>query len=120
MICTMTGLVIVVTGVYDKTDPVHGELFARLIDADKDGAATDGSKALERRTVSWFPWVLCVAVILFCLLHHDLLVLLRRTLLVAPVRFVGRLAGLSSFIFLMFVVLGARGHGPERARLLRL
>ncbi len=56
LICTMTGLVIVITGVYENPE------FAGLVAAD-DGAALT-SRAL--RTVSWwFPYVLCLAVMLF-------------------------------------------------------
>jgi AGCS family alanine or glycine:cation symporter len=56
VVCTMTGLVIVVTGVYEQ--PEHAELVAN-----NDGAALT-ARALE--TVSgWFPLVLCLAVILF-------------------------------------------------------
>ncbi len=58
VICTMTGLVIVITGVFDKTNPE----FTQLI-LDKDGAAMT-SKAFAS-AVSWFPWILCVAVVLF-------------------------------------------------------
>lgn len=58
VICTMTGLVIVITGVYDKSNPV----YAKFIDGD-DGAALT-SLAFES-TISWFPWILCLAVFLF-------------------------------------------------------
>ena len=56
VICTMTGLVIVVTGAYN--DPQYADLVA-----EHDGAALT-SKALGA-TVSWFPWVLCLAVVMF-------------------------------------------------------
>ncbi len=58
VICTMTGLVIVVTGVYDQGNPVYQDLIAA-----ENGAALT-SLALES-TVWWFPWILCVAVFLF-------------------------------------------------------
>ena len=58
VICTMTGLVIVITGVYDKSNPA----YAKFIDGD-DGAALT-SLAFES-TISWFPWILCLAVFLF-------------------------------------------------------
>jgi AGCS family alanine or glycine:cation symporter len=58
VICTMTGLVIVITGVYDKSNPV----YAKLIESD-DGAALT-SLAFEG-VISWFPWILCLAVFLF-------------------------------------------------------
>lgn len=56
VICTMTGLAIVITGAYN--DPA----YADLIEA-KNGAALT-SEAFGG-VVSWFPWVLCLAVILF-------------------------------------------------------
>lgn len=62
VICTMTGLVIVITGVYDKTDPVNGMEYAKLIDAERGAALT--SLAMGS-VVSWFPWILCLAVFLF-------------------------------------------------------
>ncbi|MEX2118381.1 MAG: alanine/glycine:cation symporter family protein [Pirellulales bacterium] len=58
VVCTMTGLVIVITGAYDRSVP----LFADLIDT-KQGAALT-SRAFETQ-VSWFPWLLCVTVFLF-------------------------------------------------------
>ncbi|NQU25160.1 MAG: alanine:cation symporter family protein, partial [Candidatus Nealsonbacteria bacterium] len=56
VICTMTGLVIVITGVYDN--PAFAEMVAA-----KDGAALT-TKAFGS-VVSWFPWILCTAVVLF-------------------------------------------------------
>jgi AGCS family alanine or glycine:cation symporter len=56
IICTMTGLVIVITGAYDNPE------YAQLI-ADENGAALT-SRAFEG-VVSWFPWILCLAVFLF-------------------------------------------------------
>ncbi len=56
VICTMTGLVIVITGAFDN--PAYAQLIA-----DKDGAALT-AKAFES-TVSWFSWILCIAVVLF-------------------------------------------------------
>ena len=58
VICTMTGLVIVITGAFDAANPEYSDLIAA-----KDGAALT-SKALQS-VVGWFPWVLCVAVVLF-------------------------------------------------------
>jgi len=58
IICTMTGLVIVITGAYDSSNPAYTQLIA-----EKDGAALT-AKAFES-TVSWFPWVLSIAVVLF-------------------------------------------------------
>ncbi len=58
VICTMTGLVIVITGVYDQGNPVYGE----LITAENGAALT--SLAFES-AVWWFPWILCAAVFLF-------------------------------------------------------
>jgi AGCS family alanine or glycine:cation symporter len=58
VICTMTALVIVVTGAYDSTNPE----FAPFI-ADNNGAALT-SQAFKT-TISWFPYVLSIAVVLF-------------------------------------------------------
>jgi len=58
VICTMTGLVIVITGAYDSSNPAYTQLIA-----DKDGAALT-AKAFES-TLDWFPWILSVAVVLF-------------------------------------------------------
>ncbi len=57
IICTMTALVIVITGVYDP----NGQ-FADLIAANKGAALT--SEAF-RSVLSWFPYVLSVSVTLF-------------------------------------------------------
>lgn len=56
IVCSMTGLVIVITGVYEQ--PEHADLVAN-----HDGAALT-SLALET-THSWFPLILCLAVVLF-------------------------------------------------------
>jgi AGCS family alanine or glycine:cation symporter len=59
VICTMTGLVIVITGVYDANQfPEYADLVAR-----DDGAALT-SRALSTVS-SWFPLVLCLSVVLF-------------------------------------------------------
>lgn len=59
VICTMTGLVIVITGAYDKVQfPEH----AALIDGNQGAVLT--SKAFAT-TFVWFPKVLAVAVVLF-------------------------------------------------------
>jgi len=59
VICTMTGLVIVVTGAYDvQRFPEHAQLIT-----DKLGSALT-SKAFESQ-ISWFPYVLTVSVLLF-------------------------------------------------------
>ena len=52
----MTGLVIVITGVYAQTE------YAALV-ANDDGAALT-ARALET-VCGWFPYVLCLAVVLF-------------------------------------------------------
>lgn len=57
VVCTMTALVIVITGVYDN----NGE-FAALIEA-KDGAAL--TSAAYGKVLSWFPVVLTVSISLF-------------------------------------------------------
>jgi len=58
IVCTMTALVIVITGAYDPSNPT----FAPFI-ADGNGAGLT-SKAFGS-TISWFPYVLSVAVVLF-------------------------------------------------------
>ena len=57
VICTMTALVIVITGVYDA----HGE-FANLV-ASKNGAAL--TSAAFGTVLSWFPIILTISVALF-------------------------------------------------------
>ncbi|MBC8328695.1 MAG: alanine:cation symporter family protein [Planctomycetes bacterium] len=59
VVCTMTGLVIVITGVYDTA--AHPELLHYV--TDNDGAGLT-SQAFGQ-TLSWFPYVLSVAVALF-------------------------------------------------------
>lgn len=56
VVCTMTGLVIVVTGAYE--DPANYDLIAGGSGAALTSRAMGGE-------ISWFPWVLMVAVILF-------------------------------------------------------
>ena len=58
MICTMTALVIVISGAYDVANPE----FTQLIRQAKGAALT--SRALAQ-TVSWFPYILSLAVFLF-------------------------------------------------------
>ncbi len=57
VICTMTALVIIITGVYD----VNGE-FANLI-ANREGAAL--TSVAFGTAISWFPTVLSICVVLF-------------------------------------------------------
>lgn len=62
MICTMTALVIVITGVYDPAGP-HASLVAGA-----DGAALtrEAFKSIDiLGMATWFPYVLLVAVVLF-------------------------------------------------------
>jgi len=62
MICTMTALVIVITGVYDPAGP-HSELVAT-----SQGAALtrEAFKSVDILGMStWFPWLLLIAVVLF-------------------------------------------------------
>jgi len=64
VICTMTGLVVVITGVYDKTSPEFASLpeYATMIEAENGAALT----SLALGTVGEvFPWILCLAVFLF-------------------------------------------------------
>ena len=56
IVCTMTGLVIVITGVY--SDPQYADLIA----GDKGAPLTSAAFA---SVISWFPYVLSVAVCLF-------------------------------------------------------
>lgn len=56
VVCTMTGLVIVITGVYEQPE------YAGLVASD-DGAALT-ARALES-VCGWFPWLLCLSVMLF-------------------------------------------------------
>ena len=56
VVCTMTALVIVITGAYNNPE------YAQLIEANEGGALT--SNAMGEH-ISWFPYVLSGAVILF-------------------------------------------------------
>ncbi len=58
IVCSMTALVIVITGVYDNPEYAH---FIK--GASKDGAAL--TAVAFGQEISWFPWVLAVAVMLF-------------------------------------------------------
>ncbi|MFT5735175.1 MAG: AGCS family alanine or glycine:cation symporter [Planctomycetota bacterium] len=63
IVCTMTALVIVITGAYVKTNPDGSPTeFFNFIDS-KNGAALT-SQAFGT-SISWFPYVLSVAVALF-------------------------------------------------------
>ena len=64
VVCTMTALVIVITGAYMKVDPTSGDptQFAAFIESGNGAALT--SQAFGT-TLSWFPYVLSVAVALF-------------------------------------------------------
>jgi len=58
VVCTLTGLVIVMTGAYDAADPIYADAIA----------ANQGAAVMSRAmasAVKWFPWVLAVAVVLF-------------------------------------------------------
>jgi AGCS family alanine or glycine:cation symporter len=57
VVCTMTALVIVITGVYE--DPAHAELVA----GQKGAALT--SAAFQEGGFAWFRWILYAAVVLF-------------------------------------------------------
>lgn len=59
VVCTMTGLVIVISGVYDTAEYPEA---AEIIAADNGAALT--SMAFSQ-VLTWFPWVLTVAVVLF-------------------------------------------------------
>jgi AGCS family alanine or glycine:cation symporter len=59
VVCTMTGLVIVVTGAYDQTRfPEHAEIIA----ANQGATLTANAFATQ---ISWFPYVLTCSVMLF-------------------------------------------------------
>ncbi len=61
IVCTMTALVIVITGVYDFADPRYADIIAG-----KQGAALTREAFLSVSFLaSWFPWVLMGAVVLF-------------------------------------------------------
>jgi AGCS family alanine or glycine:cation symporter len=58
VICTMTGLVIVITNVYDRSNPQ----YAQLIDNNNGAALT----SLALQSAHWIlPWILCLAVFFF-------------------------------------------------------
>lgn len=56
IVCTMTALVIVITGAYDNPE------YASLVTGNKGAALT--SRAMQE-SISWFPYLLSVAVFLF-------------------------------------------------------
>lgn len=56
VVCTMTALVIVITGAYDNPE------FATYIDNNEGAALTSAAMGQE---ISWFPYILAVAVSLF-------------------------------------------------------
>ncbi len=58
VVCTMTALVIVITGAYDLSNP----MFAPYIIGNKGAALTS---VAMRQEISWFPYVLSCAVLLF-------------------------------------------------------
>lgn len=58
LVCTMTALVIVITGAYDASDPQYAEYIAT-----NQGAAL--TSVAMGSVISWFPYVLSGAVLLF-------------------------------------------------------
>ncbi len=63
LVCTMTGLVIVITGAYDPATLVEGQaVYAPYLDSANGAGLT--SQAFST-VISWFPLVLSVAVVLF-------------------------------------------------------
>ena len=66
VVCTMTALVIIITGVYEPSsfgsDPNQQEALQGYIDGNKGGALTSAAMA---SVIPWFPYVLSVAVFLF-------------------------------------------------------
>lgn len=61
VVCTMTALVIVITGAYDYTNPAYAEMVAGT----QGAALTLAAFSEVSFLAGWFPWVLMVAVILF-------------------------------------------------------
>ncbi len=59
IVCTMTGLVIVITGAYD---PIANPDYASMITGREGAALTSAAMGSQ---ISWFPYVLAVAVIAF-------------------------------------------------------
>jgi len=64
VICTMTGLVVVITGVYDKGNPEFADVpgYTQMIDTEKGAALTSLAVGTAGDV---FPWILCLAVFLF-------------------------------------------------------
>jgi AGCS family alanine or glycine:cation symporter len=66
VVCTMTALVIIITGVYEPltftSDPGEQSMIQGYIDGNKGGALT--STAMKS-VIPWFPYVLSIAVFLF-------------------------------------------------------
>lgn len=60
IVCTMTALVIVISGAYDPT--TNGGMYASYL-ADGNGAGL--TSAAFGQQISWFPYVLSIAVVLF-------------------------------------------------------
>ncbi len=62
VVCTMTALVIIITGAYDTELNPANQL---LIDTNQGGALTSAAMGDPERGVPWFPMILAVAVFLF-------------------------------------------------------
>ncbi|MBT3638218.1 MAG: alanine:cation symporter family protein [Opitutae bacterium] len=66
VVCTMTALVIIITGVYEPltftTDSGEQSMIQSYIDGNKGGALTSAAMA---SVIPWFPYVLSIAVFLF-------------------------------------------------------
>jgi alanine or glycine:cation symporter, AGCS family len=66
VVCTMTALVIIITGVYEPTtftsDPTEQNTLQGYIDDSKGGALTSAAMA---SVIPWFPYLLSIAVFLF-------------------------------------------------------
>jgi alanine or glycine:cation symporter, AGCS family len=96
VICTMTALVIVITGAYSNPD------YAHYVAANNGAALT--SDAMEEQ-ISWFPWVLSVAVILFA--YSTMISWSYYGERCWAYLFGDRASMVYRMIFLVFVVLGA-------------
>jgi AGCS family alanine or glycine:cation symporter len=66
VVCTMTALVIIITGVYEPStftaDPTQQSTLQGYIDENKGGALTSAAMA---SVIPWFPYLLSIAVFLF-------------------------------------------------------
>ncbi|MEC9030696.1 MAG: alanine/glycine:cation symporter family protein [Planctomycetota bacterium] len=62
VVCTMTALVIIITGAYDVGENPANQV---LIDTNQGGALTSAAMGHPEKGIPWFPMILAVAVFLF-------------------------------------------------------